>query len=353
MDHTLSYRRSINFKLGRLVLIAVGIGLALVAGLGVWHETGRYTASKREALLAAAQVFGAASSRALANGDVNAVLQAMRAVGKVPGVVFAMVEDRTGAPVADLGSAVRLEGDLNLDAGQEVSLWRLLSSRTVQVSIPVVDAGEPVGRFIVVSDTNDLFGRFRDLLLTSVTGAALAMAIGLMISFRLQRSITAPLVALTRTSPREPRLPCHRRGQERRRDRYPGVELQRHDRRDPRARSPPREAPRDARAGGRRSHPRSQRGQGGGGIRQRREVRVPRHHEPRDPHADERHAGHGRAPGRRICRSGSGAMPRSSPARARACLRSSTTSWTSPRSSRASSSSSASPSIRPRSSTPS
>ena len=199
MDHTLSYRRSINFKLGRLVLIAVGIGLALVAGLGVWHETGRYTASKREALLAAAQVFGAASSRALAIGDVNAVLQAMRAVGKVPGVVFAMVEDRTGAPVADLGSAVRLEGDLNLDAGQEVSLWRLLSSRTVQVSIPVVDAGEPVGRFIVVSDTNDLFGRFRDLLLTSVTGAALAMAIGLMISFRLQRSITAPLVALTRT----------------------------------------------------------------------------------------------------------------------------------------------------------
>ena len=141
MDHTLSYRRSINFKLGRLVLIAVGIGLALVAGLGVWHETGRYTASKREALLAAAQVFGAASSRALANGDVNAVLQAMRAVGKVPGVVFAMVEDRTGAPIADLGSAVRLEGDLNLDAGQEVSLWRLLSSRTVQVSIPVVDAG--------------------------------------------------------------------------------------------------------------------------------------------------------------------------------------------------------------------
>jgi hypothetical protein len=49
MDHTLSYRRSINFKLGRLVLIAVGIGLALVAGLGVWHETGRYTTPPRSA----------------------------------------------------------------------------------------------------------------------------------------------------------------------------------------------------------------------------------------------------------------------------------------------------------------
>ena len=70
MDHTLSYRRSINFKLGRLVLIAVGIGLALVAGLGVWHETGRYTASKREALLAAAQAPDAA--RAVLNAAPDA-----------------------------------------------------------------------------------------------------------------------------------------------------------------------------------------------------------------------------------------------------------------------------------------
>src|SRR5919206_252704 len=90
MDQTLSYRRSINFKLGRLVVIAVGIGLALVAGV-------------------------------------------------------------------------------------------------------------VVGRFIIVADTNDLFERFRALMLTSLTGAALAMAIGLMISIRLQRSITSPLVALTRT----------------------------------------------------------------------------------------------------------------------------------------------------------
>src|SRR5215211_3454804 len=273
MDHTLSYRRSINFKLGRLVLIAVGIGLALVAGLGVWHETGRYTASKREALLAAAQVFGAASSRALANGDVNAVLQAMRAVGKVPGVVFAMVEDRTGAPIADLGSAVRLEGDLNLDAGQEVSLWRLLSSRTVQVSIPVVDAGEPVGRFIVVSDTNDLFGRFRDLLLTSVTGAALAMAIGLMISFRLQRSITAPLVALTRTMAAVRESHDYRATVEVKSDDEIGILAS------------------------------SFNGMIGE-IRERDHRPWPRSkseflatNEPRDPHADERHAGHGRAPG--------------------------------------------------------
>ncbi|HEX8165082.1 MAG TPA: ATP-binding protein [Beijerinckiaceae bacterium] len=199
MDQTLSYRRSINFKLGRLVLIAVGVGLVLVAGLGVWNETGRYAASKREALLAAAKVFAAASSKALAEGDLPGVLQPMRAVGDVPGVVFARVEDRDGAHFADIGAAVRLDGDLSLDDGAEVSPWRLVTSRTIEVSTPVVNAGEVVGRFVVVSDTNDLFARFRDLLLTSVVGAALAMAVGLMISIRLQRSITSPLMALTRT----------------------------------------------------------------------------------------------------------------------------------------------------------
>ena len=64
MDQTLSYRRSINFKLGRLVVIAVGIGLSLVVGLDLWNETGRYAASKRDSLLAAAKVFAAASSKA-------------------------------------------------------------------------------------------------------------------------------------------------------------------------------------------------------------------------------------------------------------------------------------------------
>src|SRR3712207_9123254 len=105
MDQTLSYRRSINFKLGRLVVIAVGIGLALVAALDVWNETGRYVAAKRESLLAAAKVFAAASSKALAEGDVVGVIQPMRVVGDVPGVVFARVEDRDGAHVTDIGGA--------------------------------------------------------------------------------------------------------------------------------------------------------------------------------------------------------------------------------------------------------
>jgi len=100
--------------------------------------------------------------------------------------------------LGDFGTAVRLDGDLNLD-DPEASAFRLLTSRTVQVSAAVVDAGEVVGRLTLVSDTSDLFARLRDVLLTALAGAVLAALIGLLISIRLQRSITGPLVSLTRT----------------------------------------------------------------------------------------------------------------------------------------------------------
>src|SRR3954468_19888002 len=101
MRATAKLTRSINYKLGRLVIVAVGAALALIAILGAWQETSRYAAAKREALLATAHVFGAASSKAVAARDGRAVLQAMRAISQVPGLAYAMAEDRNGAVLGD------------------------------------------------------------------------------------------------------------------------------------------------------------------------------------------------------------------------------------------------------------
>jgi two-component system sensor histidine kinase BarA len=156
-----------------------------------------YTQGKREQLLATAQVFGAASARAVSAEDAAAVLLAIRAIARVPGVAYAEVEDRRGAVLADLGTAVRLEGDADITVDDGGAPLRLLASRTVRVSVPVLDGGETVGRLTLVSDTSDLFDRFRQVIATAALGAALAGAIGLIVSIRLQRSITRPLVALT------------------------------------------------------------------------------------------------------------------------------------------------------------
>jgi two-component system sensor histidine kinase BarA len=64
--------------------------------------------------------------------------------------------------------------------------------------VPVVDGGETVGRLTLVGDTSDLFDRFREVIATAALGAAIAGAIGLLVSIRLQRSITRPVAAPSR-----------------------------------------------------------------------------------------------------------------------------------------------------------
>ncbi|WP_375459979.1 HD domain-containing phosphohydrolase [uncultured Enterovirga sp.] len=197
MSSILKPRRSIRGKLDRLVFLSVGIALVVAGAMNVWHEADRWLASKRETLFATAHVFAAATSKAVASGDAGAVTQSLRAIGRVPGLVRAEVLDKRGAVLGEIGSAVRLGTDADLDEGREHSVMALLTSRTLQVSVPVVDGGEQVGRIVLVSDTGDLMDRFQGALLAATAASAVALALGIFLSHRLQRSITGPIVALS------------------------------------------------------------------------------------------------------------------------------------------------------------
>jgi signal transduction histidine kinase/CheY-like chemotaxis protein len=198
MIEDLRPRRSINGKFGRLVIVAVGVALTVVAALALWQETHRYAAAKREMLLAVGHIFSAATAKAIAAADRNAVFDAIRAIDQVK-VLYAAAEDRKGELLAEIGMAIRLADDLDLDDAHAVSAFQILTSRTVQISVPVTNAGEQVGRLVLVSDTSDLFARLREILLAAAAGALIAAAVGLVISVRLQRSITRPLVTLSET----------------------------------------------------------------------------------------------------------------------------------------------------------
>jgi response regulator RpfG family c-di-GMP phosphodiesterase len=195
-DLALKPRRSIRAKLDRLVLISVGTALVAAGILNVWYEADRYLTFKRETLLATAEAFAAATSKAVASSDESGATQALRAIGRVPGLVAAEVEDVHGAYVAGTGQAVRLGGDLDLDEKQGAGLFGLLASRTVQISVPVREGGEVVERIRLISDTSDLTERFLTSLYGAVIGSAVALGLGLLLSHRLQRAITNPLVIL-------------------------------------------------------------------------------------------------------------------------------------------------------------
>ena len=191
-------RRSIRGKLDRLVVLSVGAALFVASVLSMWTEGVRYLESKREALWVTAQVFGAASSRAVAARDGPAVTQAIRAVARISGLVHAEVLDSDGQSLAEIGTAIRLGRDLSLDEAGGGSLLALLASRTVGMSTAVIDGGEQVGSLRLVSDTSDLGGRFQAALLMPLAGSGVALLLGLALSHRLQRSITSPLVSLAR-----------------------------------------------------------------------------------------------------------------------------------------------------------
>jgi HAMP domain-containing protein len=187
---------SIRTKLVRLVILPLCAALVFVTAIHLWREADRYLAAKREMLLATAQIFAATTSTAAATGDADTARQALRGIARVPGLIRAEVDTLSGKRLAGIGAAVRLATDLTIE-GAEFSRLDLLNSRTMTVSVPIVDAGVTVGRLTLIADTQDFRAEFENTLLWSLVLSCVLVALGLLFAHRLQRSITAPLLALT------------------------------------------------------------------------------------------------------------------------------------------------------------
>ena len=191
--------RSVNRKLARLVIVSIGSAMIVVAALAVWQEASRYLDSKRDTLLGTANAFAAATGDALAARDQRAAYLALRGIASIPAIQFADLRDGAGLSVASIGSGVRLHGDLDLtDRDGSRTPLGLLSTRTVSISVAVRKEGQTIGSLVLVGDVTDLGWRMLDALAPVALGSLAALAIGLTISLRLQRSITRPLIALAR-----------------------------------------------------------------------------------------------------------------------------------------------------------
>jgi putative two-component system response regulator len=185
--------RSLRTRLHRLVILSVGVALACSAILSVWQAASTYLVDKREGLLATANVIAGTSSRAVASHDGVLIKDSLRPIARLPGISYARIEDNGGRILAETGGAVRLSSELAVHPTERNSLYGLLRTRTIQVSVPMIFGGIPVGQVVLVSKTGDLAGRFLRVISIASLGALLAISIGILIAHRLQRSITEPL----------------------------------------------------------------------------------------------------------------------------------------------------------------
>lgn len=193
-------KRSTSIRARLLLLVVASITLAQGASLGLslWQEVTRYARSKHDGLVSTAQVIAAAAARATAERDIDAAYQAIRSVGSISGMTFAGLASADGRPLADVGATEQLASDLVIEKpGEALPLLALLRSRSVEINVPVIFAGETVGSLKLIADTADLPARIRSAVGITAIGALMALVLALALALRLQGAITGPLKALT------------------------------------------------------------------------------------------------------------------------------------------------------------
>src|SRR5262245_27200541 len=193
----MAMRPSLRRKLVLLVLAAVGAAVAVSTAIMVWQQAAQYGAMRRQALTATAQVFAAAAGPATAAQNRQEALQALRAIGRVPDIHYAEIATRDGRALASLGNATRLIGDVNLEGNEETSVVDLLTSRTVQIAVPILNGGVTVGRIVLVGGIADLWWRLLTMVAYTFMAGLMALMVGLLVAWRFQRAITRPLSGLT------------------------------------------------------------------------------------------------------------------------------------------------------------
>ena len=188
---------SLRSRLIWLVVAAVGASTIVATTVSVSQQVSSYSAMRRQALVATAQVFAAAVGPATAAKSQLEAFQALRAIGGMSDIQQAEIRTRDGRVLAVAGASVHLvDTDLSIDPDQEVSVAALLASGTIQVRVPIVNAGEPVGDLVVFGGIADLWAKLITTSLLTIAGGAVALLVGLVVALRLQRRITGPIYGL-------------------------------------------------------------------------------------------------------------------------------------------------------------
>lgn len=190
---------SIRTKLVLLVIGAISLAEVFVITFTAWQEASRYATSRPKALFSVAQVIAFSAAEAVATRDVVAAQGAMRGMGRIEGLVYVGLNLPDGEALADFGATEQLASDLVLtDVDQTVSIAEILGSRTIEVQVPVVQAGRQIGLLRLIGDTRDLPGLVWSAVQTALLGGSAALVIAIYIALRLQGAITRPLRRLAR-----------------------------------------------------------------------------------------------------------------------------------------------------------
>lgn len=187
--------RSIWARIVLVVSLSMLMAIVLVAGFSVWREATRFAETRTAEVVSIARVMASTSAEALAQADQRGSFNALRAIRDFEGVTYARLEDQGGRVVAEVGTGVLLNSDI--EASNARDAMSVLSGRPIIVGVPVRHAGEDVGALILVSQTNALWSRIFAFLVDLGLASLFAALIGIGAISLMTRRITAPIKNLS------------------------------------------------------------------------------------------------------------------------------------------------------------
>ncbi|MBU1211879.1 MAG: response regulator [Alphaproteobacteria bacterium] len=189
---------SIKTKLALIVLAGVVSAMLLTALVTGWQAADRRFHGLKDELHGVASTLAIAVAPSQSKGAHHDVQNILRAIGRMPKVKFARVLDMQGVLIASFGNGVMLQSDANIaEADDEPGLLTLLTMQTYPVEVPVIHAGEEVGRLFLIADVSDLRSVLADSLRFAVVWSLFAAITGLLVAMRLEKSLTGPILDLT------------------------------------------------------------------------------------------------------------------------------------------------------------
>lgn len=189
---------SIRTRLILMILLAVVLAQGLSVSFAAWNEVMRYGEARRGVLLTQANILAGVIATARSDDDRSGLQAALRSVGRIEGLVFVEARDVDGRPLARMGHTEILADRLvSLSENTPLSAMELLLAEAVEISVPVISAGEQIGQLRLIADLQDLPAQLRDTVTVTLLGALLALLLALAIAFPLQRRITLPLSRLS------------------------------------------------------------------------------------------------------------------------------------------------------------
>ena len=190
--------RSIRWKLAALVIAAVGSAVLLVSATFVWSDLQLRFSSRRQELQGVAAALATTLAQPLADSDKASVARSLSAVGRIPGLTYALVTDGGGNIVQQYGFGVvvtREQGTIR--TAPEIGLLSSLYLATYPLVAPIISSGAQIGELTLIADLSSLRAEAIQRLLSALLAGASAILFGVLLSHRLQTRLVSPLTTLT------------------------------------------------------------------------------------------------------------------------------------------------------------